>query len=205
LHCVDQDLDVVVDLQEFARAALKPWPLETWVRSLPLHQILVDCLPRIKGPEYSRAVGNLSENEIKEVVDLFSIGLHRVLREAVQNVDSEICKQRELEYERSQSIPANISEKVEIIDDNELKGSTARAAGNEGLDYDTKRVHDLQHEFLKAAESGSIDSVCELVGLKADVNYQDTEQYCRLDGETKVEVIWMKFMILLEIPLDLKI
>jgi hypothetical protein len=86
LRSLDRNLDGVVDLHEFTKAAQKPWPLETWVRSLPLHQILVDCLPRTNHPQYLRFAGNLSENEIKEAVDLFGIGLLRILTESVSKV-----------------------------------------------------------------------------------------------------------------------
>jgi hypothetical protein len=86
LRTLDRNSDGIVDLEEFTKAAQKPWPLETWVRSFPLHQMLVDCLPRTNDSDYLRFACNLSDNDMKEAVGLFGIGLLRILTENVQKV-----------------------------------------------------------------------------------------------------------------------
>jgi len=77
---IDKNNDGEIDLEEFIAAVQTPWPLESWARSLPLPELLVDCLPpRTRDPPL-RQMDHLSDEEIKEVVEGFGLGLTRLLK-----------------------------------------------------------------------------------------------------------------------------
>jgi hypothetical protein len=79
MQYIDKNRDGDIDLNEFTRAVQNPRPSESLVRSLPLHQLLVDCLPRRDDAEYLRGISMLTKVEIDAVVHVFGIGLTRIL------------------------------------------------------------------------------------------------------------------------------
>jgi hypothetical protein len=84
IYNLDKNSDGDIDLNEFTRAVQSPRPLENLVRSLPLHQLLVDCLPRRDDAACLRGVSMLSKHDIDDAVQVFGSGLTRILHDFAQ-------------------------------------------------------------------------------------------------------------------------
>jgi hypothetical protein len=80
---LDKNGDGEIDFDEFIDAANTPWPMECWARSLPLSELLIDCIPsRFRNQEQTfQSIGSLTDDEIAEVVAGFDMGLERLLRQ----------------------------------------------------------------------------------------------------------------------------
>ena len=83
LRTFDRNKDGLMDLKEFTQAIQAPTPVEDWVRTLPLAQLLVDALPRRADHDSLRTAGQLTQEEIDAVADGFAYGLRRLLKEQV--------------------------------------------------------------------------------------------------------------------------
>ena len=91
LFRIDKNQNMEIDFEEFIAAVQTPWPLEPWARSLPLSELLVDCLPpRMRNPSL-RQIDHFSDEEIKEVLVGFGLGLERLLKMHNKELESRKC------------------------------------------------------------------------------------------------------------------
>jgi hypothetical protein len=68
LDHLDKNQDGEIDFDEFIDAANNPWPMECWARSLPLSELLTDCIPsRFKNQEQTlQSIGSFTDDEITD-------------------------------------------------------------------------------------------------------------------------------------------
>lgn len=80
----DLNEDGCIDLSEFAAMAGRIRTVdERWASTLPLAQLLADCMPMKNEADPVQAVSRLSEADLQAIVACFSEGAHRMLREEV--------------------------------------------------------------------------------------------------------------------------
>jgi hypothetical protein len=75
-----------LELEEFQQAVNAPSATETWVRSLPLTQLLTDALPEDEHFHRIRAVSSLTDAEIGAVVGEFARSVEELLRNHVRQL-----------------------------------------------------------------------------------------------------------------------
>jgi hypothetical protein len=75
-----------IDLSEFAAIAETARGVECWASTLPLAQLLADCLPMKNMADPVRAVSRLCETDIQVIATCFGEGVRRMLREEVEKL-----------------------------------------------------------------------------------------------------------------------
>ena len=77
----DSDASGGLDFEEFQRLLHRSNRLFEWAKSLPLHELLADAIPRRAGRDPLRVVSEMTEEEISWVCRAFQEGLSKMLRE----------------------------------------------------------------------------------------------------------------------------
>ncbi len=74
-----------LDFHEFWTLVGMPSPIEEWVRSLPLAQLVADAMPRIDGKreDQVRHLSSITESQLEESFAVLMDGLKRMLRESL--------------------------------------------------------------------------------------------------------------------------
>ena len=74
-----QSNDSTIGLEEFVTAVQAPRPMEQWTRSLPLAELLADCLPRCDKGDLLEEVSKLSTEELLVAAEAFKEELIEIL------------------------------------------------------------------------------------------------------------------------------
>ena len=83
---LDRNSDGRLDFAEFQSAVQASGPLDEWVRSLQLHQLVADAVPRIEGEYPLLTASKLSKEAISKIALAIVPGLERILGEEVQRL-----------------------------------------------------------------------------------------------------------------------
>jgi hypothetical protein len=82
-----QPEDSFIDLAHFRSIVSRNGQVEQWASTLPLAQLLADCMPVKDVKDPLRAVSKLSAAEVPDVVASLSEGLARLLRQEIANLN----------------------------------------------------------------------------------------------------------------------
>jgi Ca2+-binding EF-hand superfamily protein len=83
---LDQNCDGNVDLYEFTHAVQKPSHLEEWVRSLNIHQLVADAIPRKEGEDALITASKLSSQAISDICTEIVEGLQILISDGVKKL-----------------------------------------------------------------------------------------------------------------------
>lgn len=82
----DRNGDGKLDLSEFKYALRSPSHLEEWVRTLNIHQLVADAIPRKEGEDPLFTASKLSSHEISDLCTEIAQGLHKIISEGVEKL-----------------------------------------------------------------------------------------------------------------------
>jgi len=83
---LDQNGDGKLDLNEFKHAVQSPSHLEEWVRTLNIHQLVADAIPRKDGEDSIFSASNLSRQEISDICAEVVESLHKIISEGADKL-----------------------------------------------------------------------------------------------------------------------
>jgi hypothetical protein len=82
----DMNCDGSIDRAEFLLMSKRLGKLEEWTSTLPLSQLLADCMPATDEADPVRVVSNLAKAHIRAIANCFSEGLVVILTEGVDKL-----------------------------------------------------------------------------------------------------------------------
>ncbi len=82
-NSLDQNGDGKLDLNEFKQAVQSPSHLEEWVRSLNIHQLVADAIPRKEGEDPLVSASKLSRQVISDICAEIVDELHNIISDGV--------------------------------------------------------------------------------------------------------------------------
>ncbi len=145
----DLNSDGLFDLAEFAQVLTRPSKVEQWAISLPLAQLLADCMLSRENNQVSpdvdplRALSSLSSNDIEVSTQYFHEGLSRLLSEEVDKLKQAYA---EMDQKFATASESHASSKFALVGMSCGDITNFRGGLNE-------RVGDPSLDFLKAMET----------------------------------------------------
>jgi hypothetical protein len=91
---LDRDSDGKLDFSEFQSAVQASGPLDEWVRSLQLHQLVADAVPRVEGEYPLLTASKLSMEAVAKIALAIVPSLERILRAEVKRLRGSFDKMR---------------------------------------------------------------------------------------------------------------
>jgi hypothetical protein len=82
----DTDNSDGLDLDEFQRLLQKSTQLNEWAKTLNLHELLTDAIPRKPGQDPLRVVSTLTAEERLDICRAVQKGLERLLKESAESL-----------------------------------------------------------------------------------------------------------------------
>ncbi len=92
---LDINSDGKLDFGEFRAAVQSPSLLEEWARSLNVHQLVADAIPRKEGENPLMTASNLSSEDISKIADGVSEALQEILKVEVEKLRASFAKMAE--------------------------------------------------------------------------------------------------------------
>jgi hypothetical protein len=83
---LDRNGDGKLDLSEFKHAVRSTSHLEEWVRTLNIHQLVADAVPRKEGEDPLFTASKLSNQAISDICVEIAQGLHKIISEGVEKL-----------------------------------------------------------------------------------------------------------------------
>ena len=83
---LDRNGDGKLDLSEFKHAVRSPSHLEEWVRTLNIHQLVADAIPRKEGEDPLLTASKLSSQAVSDICAEIAQGLQRLISEGVEKL-----------------------------------------------------------------------------------------------------------------------